>query len=765
MHAAVAGTPVQWILAAGLSDWLSNTWLGLQIVIGFSVIIFVHELGHFLAAKWMGVRVDRFAVGFFYRLFGYRRGEGFTFGPRPNYTPEEVAEKGYGETDYCLNALPFGGYVKMLGQDDIVINEDTGEIKTSDDPRAFTNKSVGRRMIVVSAGVVFNVLFAIAAFAFVFQFTGESVPAPVLGQLEPGSPPANAGLLPGDRVISVDGKPVRSFMDIAKARLLTDGPVCFRVERDGEVLTKDFIVPPPEAKDGLPSDMLPMITTTLNERQGYALESNEDGPQPGDTITHINGQPVKRGLDVIVALQRSRGAPIEVTAERPDPEHPDHTHTVHYTREATLEFIAADQESNRASLAVDDSKNLLGLRQRQAVQYIDANSPAMQAGFKVGDVVAQWGNIVNPIYSEIVEVITAHDGQPISVVMERDGKPVTLTVTPRSAFQLLGKPTPRVGVVFHAEDAHPIVADVAPDTPAAALNLPRGAELLAIDDHPVNNWFDVLHQLEATAGTTVDVRYRTGDDEAVGQMAVPSSVVNELDLPPTAQIRSINGEETVTLATGRTVRLPSSVAVQRLLEKNIGRTVTVEWVTSVVDLEIESGTFTVRSDNTDPWQQRSAYGYDLLGLTYKTVQLTAQGNVFVALSMGFERTYGELRSVYDMVRAMGRNMFTQRGNVGVQNVSGPIGIVRLALNRAEAGFGELLAFLAFISVNLAVINFLPIPVVDGGLMLFLLLEKIRGKALSLKVQVITTLTGLGLIVLVFVLVTLQDIVRWWGGGF
>jgi regulator of sigma E protease len=153
-------------------QWLLNSYLFIKVLIGFSIIIFVHELGHFAAAKWMGVRVDRFALGFFYRVCGYRRGEGFTFGPRPTYKPEELAARGFGETDYCINALPFGGYVKMLGEDDIVVNEETGEVKPSADPRAFTNKSVGRRMVVVSAGVICNMLFAVLVYAAIFLFLG-----------------------------------------------------------------------------------------------------------------------------------------------------------------------------------------------------------------------------------------------------------------------------------------------------------------------------------------------------------------------------------------------------------------------------------------------------------------------------------------------------------------------------------------------------------------------------------------------------------------
>lgn len=132
--------------------------------------------------------------------------------------------------------------------------------------------------------------------------------------------------------------------------------------------------------------------------------------------------------------------------------------------------------------------------------------------------------------------------------------------------------------------------------------------------------------------------------------------------------------------------------------------------------------------------------------------------------MGVEETVSVLMNVYYSIKRMAENTLTRSGGVGVQDVHGPVGIMRVAHEEAAAGLGELAFFLAFISVNLAVINFLPLPVVDGGLMLFLIIEWIRGKPLNLKVQVIATLAGLALIVLTFVFVTLQDIVKWISGG-
>ena len=96
------------LAAAEMPVWLANSYGVIMVIIGFSLIIFVHELGHFLAAKWVGIRVDRFAIGFGYRLFGWRQGEGFTFGSRPNYTADQLEEKKYGGDRLLLQGVAAG---------------------------------------------------------------------------------------------------------------------------------------------------------------------------------------------------------------------------------------------------------------------------------------------------------------------------------------------------------------------------------------------------------------------------------------------------------------------------------------------------------------------------------------------------------------------------------------------------------------------------------------------------------------------------------
>src|SRR6204780_4836028 len=111
-----------------------------KIAVGLGFVIFIHELGHFLLAKWNGVKVEKFSIGFGATIFGFRRGE----------------------TEYVLAAIPLGGFVKMLGE-----GPEDQENKSTD-PRAYPNKSVGARMAIISAGVIMNVLMGLACFVLAY---------------------------------------------------------------------------------------------------------------------------------------------------------------------------------------------------------------------------------------------------------------------------------------------------------------------------------------------------------------------------------------------------------------------------------------------------------------------------------------------------------------------------------------------------------------------------------------------------------------------
>ena len=144
---------------------------------GLGFVIFLHELGHFLLAKWNGVKVEKFSIGFGPTLFGFRRGE----------------------TEYVLAAVPLGGFVKMLGEGP----ED--EANKSTDPRAYPNKSVWARMAIISAGVIMNLLLGLACFVYAYGQGMEETPAKIGGVMA-GSPAYEAGIQPGDEVVAIDGR-------------------------------------------------------------------------------------------------------------------------------------------------------------------------------------------------------------------------------------------------------------------------------------------------------------------------------------------------------------------------------------------------------------------------------------------------------------------------------------------------------------------------------------------------------------------------------
>ncbi|MCA9295284.1 MAG: site-2 protease family protein, partial [Phycisphaerales bacterium] len=278
----------------------------LLMLFGFGMLIFVHELGHFLAAKWAGIRTEGFAIGMGPHVFSWRKGTGFCLGSSERQREKLVAEyikehpetfdgksvaqlsneqysrasdaMNLGETEYSLRWLPIGGFVKMLGQDD------SDPTATSNDPRSYNMRPIGKRMVVVSAGVIMNIIFAAILFLVAFM-VGVQFPAPIIGDIsetmpagravavnaaELGLTGSEAKLRAGDEITHINGEQIETFADVelASAFSKVDEVLEFRVQRDGVAEPLVFnITPTVNAATGLRSiGLMRGASTTLHSK-------------------------------------------------------------------------------------------------------------------------------------------------------------------------------------------------------------------------------------------------------------------------------------------------------------------------------------------------------------------------------------------------------------------------------------------------------------------------------------------------------------------
>lgn len=274
-----------------LTSLLSNTWGLLLVVLFFCGAIFFHELGHFLAAKWRGLKIDRFSIGFGPRIFGWRGKDG---------------------VDYRISLLPLGGYVALPQLADMRAIEGESSVPEGQLPPI----SYADKMIVAAAGPAFNVALALALACVVWVF-GYPAPAETrstqIGHVHPtinldsettvASPASKAGLEPGDRILAVDGSPVKSWLDIQKFIITGSG----RDEYGNPLVTLDI------ERNGIPKEIrvLPELVQ-INARSGKEIRNigiqsaytlniaavSEHSPaalaglQPGDIVNTVNGQPV-----------------------------------------------------------------------------------------------------------------------------------------------------------------------------------------------------------------------------------------------------------------------------------------------------------------------------------------------------------------------------------------------------------------------------------------------------------------------------------------
>jgi len=269
---------------------LENLFLMLLVVLGISMLIFVHEFGHYICARLAGVRVLVFSLGFGKRIWGFRRGS----------------------TDYRLSLLPIGGYVQVAGEDPT-----NRQFLEPDDLHA---KGFLARLCFFSGGVIMNLLFALVALPLVFQ-SGVSFLAPVLGDIGPGGAAWQAGLMKGDRVTEVNGKEIDSFNNlIVEVALAGRKPMSMVVERDDKPITVR-IEARYDQRRGLQDigarpafdDSYPKLTDVHTDGAAYKA-----GLRDGDHLLAVNGTDMRGDafLDLTKELDKHPGQTVEVRVRR-----------------------------------------------------------------------------------------------------------------------------------------------------------------------------------------------------------------------------------------------------------------------------------------------------------------------------------------------------------------------------------------------------------------------------------------------------------------
>ena len=270
-----------------MSDFLTSV-VAVIGVLGFMILI--HEFGHYAVAKLLGVRVEQFAIGFGKRLIGFRRGE----------------------TDYRINAIPLGGYVKMSGENPMD--------QRTDDPREFMNHSRWHRFLIAIAGPAMNILLAIFLLTTVYMVHYEypvylDKPA-VLDGVKPGSAAAQAGLQAGDRIVKVDNIENPTWEQLEpRVWLSPNQPLTVTVQRGNQIFDKT-IVPKPVTSSEVGSAGWYAENSVVVGRVEPQLPAAKAGIKEEDQIVALNGQPVHSLESVIDSLQQTKDKPVDLTVLR-----------------------------------------------------------------------------------------------------------------------------------------------------------------------------------------------------------------------------------------------------------------------------------------------------------------------------------------------------------------------------------------------------------------------------------------------------------------
>jgi len=690
---------------SSLLQYLGVAWSFLQSMIGLGVVIFVHELGHFLVAKACGVKCEKFYVGFDVPI---------TI-PFTSYTISSLWKKQWGETEYGIGIIPLGGYVKMLGQDDnpnaaeeesartkVESVDDEGNSQLITDPRSYTAKTVPQRMAIISAGVIFNLIFGVVFAAIAYNMGVPYTPSQI-GWVQPGSPAWESGLQAGDELVGVDenGKPEKHFRfvkDLRRLNIYNNGkkPIPFVVKRANGDIEKVEIQP------AFSSPEMPFPTIGVSAMNTLKLkispdllslaygEEIVDQLQPGDIVVGINDQEISDYLQLQAYLAQHPYDDLKLKLERKVNE--DET------------SVASSSEIVEVTLPTVPYRATGLVMEMSPILQVQKDSPAAKAGIVPGDRLIQIaGEPVGDGFT-LPSRQTQWAGDTVDVVIERGGEEQTVSVETRllsgyPSFYMRGNHIgmETLGVTF---DLETVVRSVAEGSPAAEAGIAPGDSILKVAFDDSNEAAKERNSKLGTANKSIDIKKND-----IRWQVVQSEIQNS------------HPETKVTLT---------------IVDKENGQAKDVSFVPA--------------QSETEMIQFRYLAFQDVEAMQYAD----GVGN---SIYLGFREVGEGIEQVVMTLRMLAM------GEAKITNLGGPGTIVYAATSESSRGFSRLLIFLTLISANLAVVNFLPIPVLDGGHMMFLLYEGIRGKPIDEKWMIRLTYASLLFVLTLMVTVIGLDIHR------
>ena len=654
----------------------------LLVLLGFGAVVIVHEFGHFVVAKASGIKVEAFSLFMPPILLGVQKTEGnIRIRILPEILPKKGDDSGNGalcftvaskckpsETEYRVGLIPFGGFVKMLGQ------EDTGPDKASDDPRSYANKPPHTRAAVLAAGVIFNVISAAIVFMIVFLVGINLAPA-VVGGVLPDSPAARAGLKAGDEIIEIEGESEDlDFGNIAIAAALSgrNEKVQMKVRHEdgseeGLTIVAEQITG--QSLRGFGIRQAETLTIAELTRDDAEVLFERTGLRPGDRITSVNGKQVQTKWQLNEIVKSALVPEVTLLVER-----------IGKDKKVTV----VEAKIKLQMIPIGDG-HICSMVPRFRMENLTAKKPPEGKPFlESGDVILKIGEVACPTYQEFRDTIKDYENKELPIqVLRADPngieKQFAISVRPKRKKD---DEDARIGIIFNQlfDSEHPVVAEtITIENGPAKLQIPRGASITAVDGVPVSNFYDVIREIKRYSGERITINYRLNEQ-------IAGDVFLKVD------------------------RDEDLFAVKTTLAEFIP--------------------------------------FETLERTYK-----AAGPVD-AMVMGYKKTVMFIAQTYVTLRRL------IGGLVSPKDLMGPVGIITLSYRIvADRPFVYYIYFLGLISAAIAVFNFLPLPPLDGGLVVLLVVEKIKGSALSERVQAIIAYTGWTLIGTLILYVTFNDIVR------